>query len=461
MRSARRRLCLFAAALGLLLGSTAGAAPIAFLGATVLDGTGAPPLANATVVIDGDRIVAVGPSAVVPVPADATRLDVRGKWLLPGLIDSHMHFFQSGGAFARPDVIDLRAIRSYADEVAAVRAAIPATLARTLASGITTVVDFGGPTWTFDVRDLAARTPAAPRVAVSGPLLTPYLPPEIAVADPPMIQIATPAQARAEVRRLAAQRPDLIKIWFVRAGPDLSPQMAWIRAVIDEAHAAGLRVAVHATDLRLARAAVEAGADVLGHGVDDVVVDAPFVFQLQAQGVVYTPTFAVVEGYARALGLAFRPTTMENRTGDPAAIESILQLAQLPVRPRGVFLAPVPPLDPESAANLRRLRDAGVRIAAGSDAGNIGTLHGPGLHRELELMVQAGLTAMETIVAATHSGALLLRNDDIGVIAPGKAADLLLLDADPLADIRNTTQIWRVVRAGVVFDPAALIAAAR
>ena len=461
MRSARRRLCLFAAALGLLLGSTAGAAPIAFLGATVLDGTGAPPLANATVVIDGDRIVAVGPSAVVPVPADATHLDVRGKWLLPGLIDSHMHFFQSGGAFARADVIDLRAIRSYADEVAAVRAAIPATLARTLASGITTVVDFGGPTWTFDVRDLAARTPAAPRVAVSGPLLTPYLPPEIAVADPPMIQIATPAQARAEVRRLAAKRPDLIKIWFVRAGPDLSPQMAWIRAVIDEAHAAGLRVAVHATDLRLARAAVEAGADVLVHGVDDVVVDAPFVFQLQAQGVVYTPTFAVVEGYARALGLAFRPTTMENRTGDPAAIESILQLAQLPVRPRGVFVAPVPPIDPESAVNLRRLRDAGVRIAAGSDAGNIGTLHGPGLHRELELMVQAGLTAMETIVAATHSGALLLRNDDIGVIAPGKAADLLLLDADPLADIRNTTQIWRVVRAGVVFDPAALIAAAR
>lgn len=461
VRPARWRLYFFAAALGLLGAPLATAAPLAFVGATVLDGTGKAPLPDATVVIDGDRIVAMGPSAAVVVPADATRLDVRGKWLLPGLIDSHMHFFQSGGAFARPDVIDLRTIRSYADEVAAVRAAIPATLARTLASGITTVVDVGGPMWTFDVRDLAARTPAAPRVAVSGPLLTPYLPPEIAVADPPMVQIATPAQARAEVRRLAAQRPDLIKIWFVRAAADLSPQIAWIAAVIAESHTAGLRVAVHATDLRLARAAVEAGADVLVHGIDDVVADAPFVFQLQAQGVVYTPTFAVVEGYARALGLAFRPTAMETRTGDPAAIESILQLAQLPIRPRGIFPAPVPPIDPESAANLRRLRDAGVRIAAGSDAGNIGTLHGPGLHRELELMVQAGLTPMEAIVAATGNGALMLRNDDIGVLMPGKSADMLLLDADPLADIRNTTQIWRVVRAGVVLDPAALIAAAR
>jgi imidazolonepropionase-like amidohydrolase len=457
-RTARRRFRFLAIVLAALVAGAAplAAQPIALVGATLIDGTGAPPLVDAAVVIDGDRILAVGPADATAIPADARHIDVRGKWLLPGLIDAHVHFFQSGGAYTRPDILNLRTIRPYDQEVAALRAAVPATLARTLASGITTVVDVGGPYWTFAVREIAARTPAAPRVAVTGPLLTTYLPPEIAVADPPMVRIAAPEQARAEVRRLVAQRPDLIKIWFVRAGVDISPQVAWVRAAIDETHAAGVRIAVHATELRVARAVVEAGADVLVHGVDEFVVDAPFVFQLQAQGVVYTPTLAVVEGYARALGLAFRPTAMESRAGDPAAIESLLQLAQLPAR--GLRATPVPPIDPESAANLRRLRDGGVIITAGSDAGNIGTLHGPGLHRELELMVQAGLTPMEVLVAATGNGAALLRNDQIGTVAAGKIADLLLLDADPLADIRNTTRIWRVVRAGVVYDPEELLA---
>lgn len=460
MPGARRRLRFFAALFAALAGTWPGpslAATVALLGATLIDDTGATPLANSAVLLDGDRIVAVGRVGEVAVPADAQRIDLAGKWLLPGLIDAHMHFFQSGGAFARPDILDLRSIRPYDAEVRAVRDAIPATFARYLASGITTVVDVGGPYWTFEVRALATRSVLAPNVFVAGPLLTPYLPPEIAVADPAMIAVATPDQARAEVRRLAAQRPDLVKIWFVRA----RPQMAWMSAVIEEAHALGLRVGVHATDVRLARAVVEAGADVLVHGMDDMVVDAALAFQLRAQGVVYTPTFAVVEGYARALGLAFHPTAMENRTGDPAAIASILQLAQLTARPRVPAPRPVPPIDPDAAANLRRLRDAGVRIAAGSDAGNIGTLHGPGLHREFELMVQAGLTTMEVLVAATSGGAALVRNDQLGVIAAGKLADLLVLDADPLADIRNTTRIFRVVRGGAVLDPTAVLAAAR
>ncbi|MBM3506419.1 MAG: amidohydrolase family protein [Alphaproteobacteria bacterium] len=298
MPGARRRLRFFAALFAALAGTWPGpslAATVALLGATLIDDTGATPLANSAVLLDGDRIVAVGRVGEVAVPADAQRIDLAGKWLLPGLIDAHMHFFQSGGAFARPDILDLRSIRPYDAEVRAVRDAIPATFARYLASGITTVVDVGGPYWTFEVRALATRSVLAPNVFVAGPLLTPYLPPEIAVADPAMIAVATPDQARAEVRRLAAQRPDLVKIWFVRA----RPQMAWMSAVIEEAHALGLRVGVHATDVRLARAVVEAGADVLVHGMDDMVVDAALAFQLRAQGVVYTPTFAVVEGYAR------------------------------------------------------------------------------------------------------------------------------------------------------------------
>ena len=441
----------------------AGAAPIALLGATLIDGTGSPPLADAVVLIDGDRIVAAGPAGTTPVPMDAQRIDLQGKWLLPGLIDSHMHFFQSGGAFARPDILDLRALRPYDQEVAAVRAALPDTLARTLASGITGVVDVGGPYWTFDVRELAETLPFAPRVAVAGPLLTPYFPPPLTVEDPPMIEVATAEQARAEVRRLLPQRPDLIKIWFVRAGLNIASELTWMRAAIDEAHAAGVRVAVHATDLRLARAVVELGADILVHGVDNEVADAQFFFAMRAAGVLYTPTLAVVENYGRTLGLSFQPTPMELRTGDPRAIQSLLALAQLPAsqRPRGLAPGPAPRLDPDSAANLRRARDAGVLITAGSDAGNIGTLHGPGLHREMELMVAAGMSPMEVLVAATKGSARLMGRTAVGTVERGKLADLLVLDADPLADIRNTTQIHAVMRGGTMHHPASILQSLR
>ena len=439
------------------------AAPVAYVGATLIDGTGDAPVAEATVIVDGGRIVAAGPSSSTPVPADAERLDVRGKWLLPGLIDAHIHFFQSGGAFARPDILDLRALRPYPDEVAAVRAALPQTLARTLASGITSVVDAGGPFWTFDVRDLAETLAVAPRVAVAGPLLTPRFPPQLATDDPPMIQIAAVEQALVEARRVLARKPDLLKIWFIEASTDMVAEQRWIAAVMQEAHAVGVRVAVHATDLRLARAAVDLGADILVHSVDDAVADAQFFFGLRARGVVYTPTLAVTQNYSRALGLSFVPSAAESRLGDSAAIQSIRALAQMPPsqRPAGVRPAAAAPLNANMVVNLRRAREAGVVIAAGSDAGNIGTLHGPGLHREMELMVVAGMTPMQVLVAATKGSAVVLGRSDVGTVEAGKLADLLLLDADPLVDIRNTSRIFAVVRGGTRHDPNVILQSLR
>src|SRR5215813_10916173 len=146
-------------------------------GATVITGTGSPSIRNGAIVIDGGRIRDIGPRNEVRVPNNAQVIDARGKWIIPGLIDAHVHFSQSGGLYTRPDVIDLRSRRPYEKELEWIRGRLPYTFERYLASGITSVVDCGGPMWNFDVRDLAAATKKAPRVAVAGPLISTYLPP--------------------------------------------------------------------------------------------------------------------------------------------------------------------------------------------------------------------------------------------------------------------------------------------
>ncbi|MCZ6523148.1 MAG: amidohydrolase family protein, partial [Alphaproteobacteria bacterium] len=391
-----------------------------------------------------------------------------GKWIIPGLVDAHIHLFQSGGAYTRPDIIDLRAHRPYAEEVARVKARIELTLARYLASGVTAVVDVGGPLWNFEVRARAARAPLAPRVAVAGPLLATYAPPALAGADPPIVRIATPDEARAEVRRQLLHDPDLIKIWFVFPARELGPEIAWVRAAVAESHAGGVRVVAHATQRRVARAVIEAGVDVLAHSIDDGPVDDRLLALMKARDVVYTTTIVVKEGYREVLGLEVRLSDIERRLGDPEAIASFRDLETLSRRLLPSWLRPRPPppldppIDPVVGANLARVWARGITVAAGSDAGNIGTLHGPALHRELELRVAAGLTPAAVLVAATRGGARVMgREGDLGTLAPGKLADMVILDADPLADIRNTRRIHLVVKGGRVLDPDEIMARAR
>ena len=148
---------------------------------------------------------------------------------------------------------------------------------------------------------------------------------------------------------------------------------------------------------------------------------------------------------------------IEMRLGDPKAIASFGDLETLPVHlvPGWVRPRPRRPLDGAVAGNLRKVQAHGITVAAGSDAGNIGTLHGPALHRELDLMVQAGLTPLQALTAATRGGAAVMgRRTDLGTVTPGKLADLVVLDGNPLADIRNTQRIRMVLRGGEIFNPA-------
>ena len=429
----------------------------AFVGATLFDGTGADPVEDAVIVVLGDRIVAAGPKGSVTLHESTRVVDVTGKFIVPGLVDAHIHYFQSGGLYTRPDVIDLRALRPYEQEMAEIEADLETTFRRYLASGVTAVVDVGGGYWNFEVREKANSLLYAPRTAVAGPLVSTVSRPQMDIGDPPIIEVDSPEMARELVRKQLEYKPDLVKIWFIvpRDG-NFAPNLPIIEATIDEAHNAGVRVAVHATQLEAARAAVNAGADVLVHSVDDAPVDAEFVALVKERGTIYTSTLIVMEGYGEVLGGNVGVSEVERQLGDPAVM---MTWSEVPMGPdasevRARSRARLDRVMAMMQQNLKTMQDGGAIVAAGTDAGNIGTLHGPAIHRELELMADAGLTPREILVAATSRAALVFSADpEFGTVAEGKLADLLIVDADPLEDVTNLRRIHRVVKGGVALDP--------
>ena len=443
----------------------AAAQPTAFVGGTVVNPHGAPIVEDATVVVEENRIAAVGPSSEITVPGGATVLDVSGQYLIPGLTDGHVHFFQSGGLYTRPDAIDLRAARPYAEELRRIKDRLPDTFAHYLRSGVTSVVDVGGPMWNLDVRARADTTATAPRVTVAGPLISSVERPKLHEGDPPILKVDTPDEARAEVRRQVEAGVDLVKIWYiVRPGETPAAFRPIAEATIDEAHAAGTRVAVHATQLETARAAVEAGADILVHSVFNAPVDDAFVQLLNENDVLYTPTLMVRERYRETFAQALDFTRAEHRFAQPEVLASLFDVWTLPdslvspeMKERMRTVQSVPS-DSTAIRNLRVLHEAGVPIVAGTDAGNIGTPHGPALHREIELMRAAGLSPREILTTATVGGARLAgRSDELGTIETSMRADFVVLDADPRTDVHHWSAIRHVVKGGHVFAPEDLV----
>jgi imidazolonepropionase-like amidohydrolase len=428
--------------------------PLFIVGGTLIDGTGAPPRRNEGILVEKGRFRIVGSEALRRIPRDARTIEASDKWIVPGFIDGHVHFFQTGGLDARPDIVPHPAGTPYRDVVGEIRRAPQRYLRSYICSGITGVVDPGGPMWTFDLRESREDDRLSPRIAVSGPLLATYDPPALELEeDDPIWLMKDETQIAGLVERLAARHPDMVKIWFVsRRGDDLEKQSALVRAAITAIHAKKLRAAVHATSLDTARVAVTAGADILVHSVGDRDLDDEFVTEVVKRRVIYVPTMIVGRSYreVRTRSVEFEP--FERDCAPAGTIESFDALTGL-----SESLLPRPQTPPSDNTavlqrNLKRLADAGAVIAAGTDAGNTRTLHGPSLHREFVLMAQAGLSPMQILVSATSNGARLMGRDDVGRIAEGLHADFLILDADPLADIRNTRRIEAVFRGGSLYE---------
>ena len=422
-----------------------------------------------TIIIAGDRIVGVGPAKTTRVPRGAARIDGKGKWIVPGLIDAHVHFFQSGNLYTRPDGVDFGAYMPYAKEVARTQARLPATITVWLANGVTSVVDIGGPFWNFEVRDIARRTEAAPRVIVAGPLVSMVDRVKLDLGDPPIIKTTNAEEAVSLVRKEIERKADYIKVWFIyRPGDDIAAQEAIVKAAGDAGHAAGIPLAVHATELVTAKAALRAGADYLVHSVEDAPVDDEFIALMKKNNALYCPTLFVLMGYQYAFSNTWKPTDIEKRRADPEILAAMGDLDKMPkdMIPERVQqrMASPPEVKPSQTMldNLKRVREAGIPVAMGTDAGNVGTLHGPSVFREMELMEKAGLTPLQVLRAATVGGARAMRMErDLGGVETGKLADLVILEADPMKDTQNLARITSVVKAGKVYSPDELLKSIR
>ncbi|MCB0491470.1 MAG: amidohydrolase family protein [Cyclobacteriaceae bacterium] len=442
----------------------------AIVGATLINSNGDKPLENSTVLINNNKIEKIGKTGKVNLPEGTEIINAEGKYLIPGLIDSHVHFFQSGGLYTRPDAVDLREVFSYEQELAMIKERLPRTFASYLSAGVTAVADVGGPMLNFDIRAQANSTQKAPRVFVAGPLISTVANPKLDVGDPPIVKVSSNEEVDQLVQQLANQKADFVKIWFI-----VSPQLNFednlklIQRTIDQSHKHGIRVAVHATQLATAKESVRAGADILVHSVDDKEVDDEFIQLLKQKGTIYTSSISVLDGYNRTFAQQFDFTPADFEIADPYFMGSLFDLRKidkekLPDRVKSIMKDPNPAITSASERvniakkNLKKLQEAGITIATGTDAGNIGTLHASSMHQELSIMQQAGLSANEILINSTLNGAKLIgKQKELGSISSGKLADLVILNKNPLEDVANYGSISTVIKNGKAFDPKELL----
>lgn len=395
---------------------TAAAQTTAFVGGRVIDGTGLV-IESGTVVISGAKIVAVGPASTT-VPPGATRVDLKGKTILPGLVNAHGHVAATTGLRADPSSYTrdnlLRQLRTYAKY------------------GITTVFSLGDDQAAgFGLRNENATARDRSRVFVAGPVVT---------GD-------TAAAARAMAAEVAKMKPNLLKI---RVDDNLGttpkmPAAAW-RAVVEEAHARKLPIAVHVFYLADAKATLQAGADLIAHSVRDVAVDEAFINGLKSRSVCYSPTLTrELSTFVYDSTPAWVDDPFFLNGAEPGVSEQLKDSKrQQQFRTSDAWkLGQQYKAGLEVAKrNLKTLVDRGARIAFGTDTGPPGRFQGFFEHLELEMMVDAGLTPMQALVSATGDAARChQRAGQFGTLAPGASADLLILNANPLENIRNTRSI--------------------
>ncbi|MEX2264211.1 MAG: amidohydrolase family protein [Bryobacteraceae bacterium] len=393
----------------------------AFINARIIDGTGKAAIERGAVVVRDGRIEAAGAQATVP--AGATRIDLAGKTIVPGLINAHGHVADTQGLRSGPEFYTeenlLRQLGLYARY------------------GVTTVFSLGGDRAIgFRLRD-RQETPglAHTRLYLAGP---------IAAGK-------TPEEAVKVVDEAAAMKADIVKIRVddnLGTSPKMRPEV--YRAIIQRAHEKKLRVAAHLFYLDDARSLLEAGADFVVHSVRDREIDAETIALLKKRDVCVCPTLTrEVSTFVYETKPAFFDDPFFLREADRQVLNQLQDAKRQEAMRTSKSAQRYKEALEVASRNLKKLVDSGVRIAFGTDTGPPARFQGYFEHMEMDLMAKAGLTPMQILKSATGDAARCMQvSGKIGTLEPGAWADLLVLEKNPLDDIRNMRTIQSVWIAG-------------
>jgi imidazolonepropionase-like amidohydrolase len=387
-----------------------------FTGARLVDGDGRLLADRGVIVVRNGRIEAAGAEGKTAVPSDVppqNRFNLAGMTVIPGLVNAHGHVGDTSGLQSGPQFYTesnlLSQLRKYASY------------------GVTTVVSLGGDAEAgFKLRDAQATADGLDRARlyVAGPVIT----------------ATTADAARADVDRIAAMKPDWLKIRVDdNLGAGRKMPMDAVRAVIEQGHARGLKVAVHIFYLEDAKAVLEMGADFIAHSVRDLPVDDEFIGLLKARNICYCPTFTrEVSTFAYATEPDFFSDPFFLKARDLAVVNQLLEPARQAQMAKSTSAARYKAGLDVALANAKRLADAGVTIASGTDTGPPARFQGYFEHLELEYLARAGLRPAQILKAATGDAARCMGLKDVGQLRAGAWADFVALKGDPLADIKAT-----------------------
>jgi imidazolonepropionase-like amidohydrolase len=420
-----RGICrLIAVAAALLAVGQARAQVTVLTHATVIDGTGSAPQRDMAIVIESGHIRELGPAASTSIPAGSTVVDVTGKYVVPGIINAHGHV----GANRDPQ------LRQYA------------------LYGVTTTTSMA-----FDSDDIVQFKEEQKRGVLRGARILTVKYRFMSEPFHPGADDKTPEEARARVDEIVAHGADFVKVWIDAQGgkyPKLTPEFT--AAVLDQGHKHGKITMAHIVELADARRVIDQGVNVIAHGVRDQVVDDEFAATLRARNISITPTLAREEAmfiYGESPAWIDDPFF---RKGLSAERLEILKTKKRDEQAGDPARAKYKQMFETDKINMKKLVDAGVRVGLGTDSGGDWFrffIQGFAEHHQMELMRDAGLTPMQIIQAYSKNNSELLGIDkEFGTLATGKAADLLVLEKNPLDDITNMRSIAAVYLGGKTFE---------